>query len=95
MELKERLADLRTRVGDTGEHFPKAEAVVRKFWGYDGEDRARAVEISAEFLRLRETELSEAAKAKGKETTNQPRKSEPSDEEAMEIDINKLERVLF
>jgi hypothetical protein len=31
----------------------------------------------------------------GKETTNQPHKSEPSDEEAMEIDINKLECVLF
>jgi N-acetylglucosamine-6-sulfatase len=65
-ELKERLADLRTRVGDTGEHFPKAEAVVREFWDYDGTDRARAVEISAEFLRLREAELSEAEKRKGK-----------------------------
>jgi arylsulfatase A-like enzyme len=39
-ELKERLADLRTRVGDTGEHFPKAEAVVREFWDYDGERTA-------------------------------------------------------
>jgi N-acetylglucosamine-6-sulfatase len=62
-ELKERLAELRTRVGDTGEHFPKAEAVVREFWDYDGTDRARAIEISAEFRRVREAELLDAAKA--------------------------------
>jgi hypothetical protein len=40
--------------------------VVREFWDYDGTDRARAVEISAEFLHLREAELTEAEKRKGK-----------------------------
>jgi len=39
---------------------------VREFWDYDGTDRARAIEISAEFRRVREAELSEAAKGKGK-----------------------------
>lgn len=70
-ELKTRLAALRIRVGDTGEHYPKAEAVVQEFWNYDGEDRAKAIEISADFRKRREQELVEAeakkkAKAAGK-----------------------------
>ena len=66
-DLKKRLAALRTRVGDDGSHFPKAEAVVEEFWDYDGADKAKAIEISAEFLKVREAELVAAAeKAKQK-----------------------------
>jgi len=61
VELKKRLAALRTRVGDTGEHFPKVEEVVREFWDYDEEAHAKAVAISHEFLRIREAELLRAA----------------------------------
>jgi len=56
-DLKKRLAALRTRVGDDGSHFPKAEAVVQEFWDYDGADKAKAIEISAEFLQRRKAEL--------------------------------------
>lgn len=62
VELKKRLAALRTRVGDTGEHFPKVEEVVREFWDYGEEARAKAVKISHEFLRIREAELLRSAK---------------------------------
>jgi N-acetylglucosamine-6-sulfatase len=53
-DLKTRLAALRKRVGDTGEDFPAAEAIIRKFWDYDKDDRAKAREISHNYLRLRE-----------------------------------------
>lgn len=66
-DLKNRLAELRKRVGDDGSHFPKAEAVVQEFWDYDGADKAKAIELSAEFLKVREGELAAAAeKKKGK-----------------------------
>ncbi len=55
--LKAELAQLRQTVGDTGEDYPAAEKVVQEFWDYDGEDRARAIEISAEYKRVREAEL--------------------------------------
>jgi N-acetylglucosamine-6-sulfatase len=72
-ELKKRLADLRRRVGDTGEDYPEVEAIVQDFWEYDGEDQAVAVELSNEFLKVREEELAkrgqpEKAKAKRKKS---------------------------
>jgi arylsulfatase A-like enzyme len=51
--LKRQLAALRTAVGDTGEHFPRCEAVIQDFWDYDADDRARAVALSATFLQER------------------------------------------
>ncbi|MEM9235965.1 MAG: sulfatase [Verrucomicrobiota bacterium] len=56
-ELKSRLAELRKRVGDDGSHYPKTEAVVQEFWDYNEADRAKAVEISHQFLKVRENEL--------------------------------------
>jgi arylsulfatase A-like enzyme len=53
-DLKHRLAELRQRVRDTGEDFPAAEAVIQEFWDYDERDRAKAVEISHQYLRLKQ-----------------------------------------
>ena len=61
-DLKERLAKLRKDIGDDGSHHPKNEAIVQEFWDYDAADRAKAVEVSHEFLKTREAEL---AKRKG------------------------------
>ncbi len=61
-ELKERLAALRTRVGDTGEDFPELEAILQDFWAYDGDDKAEAITISNEFLSVREQELANRKK---------------------------------
>lgn len=63
-DLKDRLAELRKKVGDTGEDYPKAEAVVQEFWDYDGEDRAKAIEISHQFLQTRLEELANPKKKK-------------------------------
>lgn len=49
-ELKQKLADLRLEVGDDGSHHPQCEKVVQEFWDYDAADRARAIEISKEYL---------------------------------------------
>ena len=41
--------------------------MIREFWDYDGEDQAKAIEISAAFKAVREQELIEmAAKKKAK-----------------------------
>jgi N-acetylglucosamine-6-sulfatase len=56
-ELKSRLALLRTRVGDDGSHYPKCEEVVQEFWDYDDVDRAKAKEISHDYLERRTAEL--------------------------------------
>ena len=56
-DLKERLMKLRKRVGDTGEDFPAVEAVIQEFWDYDGEDKAKAIELSNQFKAVREAEL--------------------------------------
>ena len=56
-ELKARLADTRTRVGDDGSHFPECEAIVQEFWDYDRADQAKAREISHSYLRRRLQEL--------------------------------------
>jgi arylsulfatase A-like enzyme len=55
--LKRQLADLRTRVGDDGTHFPECEKIVQEFWDYDQEDKDKAVQISREFLNRRRIEL--------------------------------------
>ena len=62
-DLKRRLAELRQRVGDTGKDYPAAEAVVQEFWDYDDRDRAKAVEISHEYLRAKQ---SQPARRRGK-----------------------------
>lgn len=73
-ELKKRLAELRERVGDTGEHYPGAEEVIQEFWDYDGEDRARAIEISSEYRQRREKELAEKRGNDASRLTNESRK---------------------
>ncbi len=59
-ELKTQFAQLRMDVGDDGSHYPKCEAVVQEFWDYSEEDRLKAIEISANFKRIREAELANA-----------------------------------
>ena len=61
-DLKERLAALRTRIGDTGEDFPDLEGILQDFWAYDSDDKAEAITISNEFLSLREQELANREK---------------------------------
>lgn len=59
--LKAQLAELRKEVGDTGEDFPALEAILQEFWDYDGEDRAKAIDLSNAFKKVREKELAERA----------------------------------
>jgi len=58
-ELKQRLAETRSRVGDDGSHYPACEDVIQEFWDYDEADRAKAREISHEYLKRRQQELKE------------------------------------
>ncbi|MDG2123197.1 MAG: sulfatase [Verrucomicrobiales bacterium] len=67
--LKSRLAKLRTTVGDTGEDFPECEKIIQEFWDYDEADRARAREISHQFLKTRQAELKNPRKPKPKKPT--------------------------
>ena len=53
VELKSRLAKLRTKVGDTGDDFPEAEKVLQEFWDYDEAARAKAVTMSHEYLQAK------------------------------------------
>ena len=55
--LKQRLADARRRVGDDGSHFPACEDIVQEFWDDDDDDRAKAADISHEYLARRLKEL--------------------------------------
>jgi len=55
--LKRQLADLRSHIGDDGSHFPECEKIVQEFWDYDAADRAKAVEISHQYLQRRLKEL--------------------------------------
>ena len=57
VELKKRFAALRKRVGDDGTHYPKCEAIVQEFWDDDSQNRARAIELSHEYLSRRQAEL--------------------------------------
>ena len=61
-DLKERLAALRSRIGDTGEDFPDLESILQDFWAYDSDDKAEAITISNEFLSVREQELANREK---------------------------------
>ena len=61
-DLKERLAALRTRIGDTGKDFPDLEGILQDFWAYDSDDKAEAITISNEFLSVREQELANREK---------------------------------
>ncbi len=49
-DLKNRLAELRKQVGDDGKDYPEIEAVVQEFWNYDATARAKAVQISHDYL---------------------------------------------
>jgi N-acetylglucosamine-6-sulfatase len=49
-DLKGRLAKLRKRVGDTGEDFPKVEAIIDEFWEYDEAAKKKAIQISHDYL---------------------------------------------
>ncbi|WP_286766470.1 MULTISPECIES: sulfatase family protein [Rhodopirellula] len=55
-EMKQRLADLRKRVGDDGSHYPAVEDVVQEFWDYSDEDRQKAIEISHEYVQAKRSE---------------------------------------
>ena len=65
-DLKQRLASLRSRIGDDGRDFPKAEKVVQEFWNYDAADREKARKISNEFLQRRLQGLKAPPKRKKK-----------------------------
>ena len=54
VQLKDSLAKLRRRIGDTGEDYPEVEAIIQEFWNDDAADRARAAEISRAYLRSKE-----------------------------------------
>ncbi len=56
-ELKAQFAQMRKDIGDDGSHYPACEAVVQEFWDYSEADRLKAIEISAEFKKVREAEL--------------------------------------
>ncbi|MEQ9406104.1 MAG: sulfatase [Fuerstiella sp.] len=56
-DLKTRLAQLRTDIGDDGSHYPECERVVQQFWDYDDADRARAIQVSHDFRQRREKML--------------------------------------
>ncbi|MGB0742375.1 MAG: sulfatase/phosphatase domain-containing protein, partial [Planctomycetaceae bacterium] len=56
-EMKQRLANARTRVGDDGSHFPACEAVLQQSWTDTPATRAEAEKISAQFLQRRLGEL--------------------------------------
>ena len=63
-ELKKQFAELRTRIGDDGSHYPKCEKVVQEFWDYDAEDEKKAIQISHDFLAARKAFLITAAEKK-------------------------------
>lgn len=56
IEMKQRLADLRKRVGDDGSHYPAVEDVVQEFWDYSDEDRQKAIDISHEYVQAKQSE---------------------------------------
>ena len=56
-QLKAQFVELRKHVGDDGTHYPKCERVVQEFWDYDESDRLKAIEISSDFRKRRETML--------------------------------------
>ena len=69
--LKEQLATLRKRVGDTGEDFPEVEKIVQQFWDYDEADRAEARKLSDAFLKARKAELTRSRNKRKPASTKQ------------------------
>lgn len=55
--LKTQFAQLRHEIGDDGSHYPACEKIVQEFWDYSEEDKAKAIEISHQFLTTRLAEL--------------------------------------
>ncbi len=68
-DLKKRLATTRDRIGDNGRDHPACEAGIQEYRHYDEADRARAAEISHQFLQTRLAELK-----KRKQPKKKPRK---------------------
>ena len=64
--LKNRLASLRSSIGDDGRDFPKTEKVLQEFWDYDASDREKARRLSTEFLKRRLESLENPSKGKKK-----------------------------
>ena len=56
-DLKDRLAKLRTKVGDDGSHYPECEKIVKEYWDYDESDREKATQISHAYYQRRQSEL--------------------------------------
>ena len=56
-DLKKKLKELRLEIGDDGTHHPACEKVVQEFWDYSEADRTKAIQISTDFRKRRETEL--------------------------------------
>ena len=56
-DLKVQFAQLRKDIGDDGSHYPECETIVQEFWDYSEADRLKAIEISANFKKIREAEL--------------------------------------
>ena len=48
--LKEELRKRRAQIGDDDADFPEMRRIIEEFWDYDEADRARAVEISHEYV---------------------------------------------
>lgn len=61
-DLKKQLAQLRKKVGDTGEDYPQVEKIIQEFWDYDDADRAKAEDLSKSYLETRLGELSKNKK---------------------------------
>ena len=61
-KLKEQLAQLRQNVGDTGEDYPECEKVLQEFWDHTEADRAKAEQISHDFLATRQAQLAKRKK---------------------------------
>jgi N-acetylglucosamine-6-sulfatase len=56
-ELKDKLQKLRLQIGDDGSHYPACERVIQEFWDYNQEDEKKAIQLSAEFKKRRESLL--------------------------------------
>lgn len=65
-DLKRELASRRQQIGDDGQDYPEIEAVVQEFWNYDAPARAKAVQISHEFLAKMKAALAPTVPKKGK-----------------------------
>ncbi len=71
-ELKHQLAARRQQIGDDGRDYPEVEAVVQEFWNYDASARAKAVQISHEFLAKMKAAPAPTVPKKGKREPGAP-----------------------